>query len=228
MERKQIFSNLALIGDNLELKENVVLKINEQGRILKITHDDDAYKEGHNKQNKLEIMIPGFINSHVHIGDSFAKEAGFNKNLKEIVAPPDGLKHKLLHAVSKESKIKGIKNAALEMLSNGTTCFVDFRERGNEGIEILRQALSDNLLNHVILGRFNDVDEIFSVMNSADGIGLASYGVINDQKKKILKEQKHKTNKIIACHVGERVREKKVLKQIIKDKIVDVIIHGTQ
>src|SRR6056297_177110 len=42
------------------------------------------------------IVCPAFVNAHTHIGDSIAKEAGEGLTLEELVAPPDGLKHRLL------------------------------------------------------------------------------------------------------------------------------------
>ena len=45
------------------------------------------------------LIVPTFVNAHTHIGDSFIKEKGIDlpKNIKDLVAPPDGLKHRLLH-----------------------------------------------------------------------------------------------------------------------------------
>ncbi|MFW9988831.1 MAG: hypothetical protein ACFFC3_09270 [Candidatus Odinarchaeota archaeon] len=110
MANKYLFSNYALIGENLDLKQNVKLEIYQNGRILNLSYDDinDSLEILQNFQTFL--MLPGFINSYIHNGDSFAKELGFNKDLAEIVSPPYGLKHKLLRQTPEEIKIKGIKN----------------------------------------------------------------------------------------------------------------------
>ena len=76
---------------------------------------DSGFKKGYviiDKNNKFEIrkgyypkkadicgyILPTFINIHTHIGDSFLinKKKKFPKDVKKLVAPPNGLKHKLL------------------------------------------------------------------------------------------------------------------------------------
>ena len=227
MSNWNIFSNFALIGDDLELKQNVNVKISEDGRITDITYDniDDELEINLKDQNSL--LIPGLINSHTHIGDNFAKELGFNKDLIEVVEPPNGLKHKLLLETPDKVKLNGIKNAVLEMLSNGITCFIDFRERGINGISLLREALRDSPINYLALGRFHNERELKSVIHSADGIGLANYKIISKDIREILKKLKSKNKKLIACHIAELSREEAILEEIINDKIVDIVIHGT-
>ena len=41
------------------------------------------------------IIVPTFINSHTHIGDSFVrtKKMKLPRNVEKLVAPPNGLKH---------------------------------------------------------------------------------------------------------------------------------------
>ena len=227
MSNWNIFSNFALIGDDLELKQNVNVQISEDGRINHISYDsiDDGLEISLKGQNFL--LIPGLINSHTHIGDNFAKELGFNKDLIEVVEPPNGLKHKLLLETPDKVKLNGIKNAVLEMLSNGITCFIDFRERGINGISLLREALRDSPINTLTLGRFHNERELESVIHSADGIGLANYNIISKDIRKTLKKLKSKNKKLIACHIAELSREEAILEEIINDKIVDIVIHGT-
>jgi len=228
MANKSLFCRYALIGEDLELKQNVNLKIDSKGKIIEIS-DDNVYKN-------LEILpdgqsfllVPGFINSHVHIGDSFAKELSFNRDLVDIVAPPFGLKHKLLRLVPEDIKIKGIQKAVLEMLSNGITFFIDFREEGVQGINVLRKALSDSSINCLILGRFIDESEIDTIFDLADGIGLSSYKQISSSNKKFVISAKAKFKKIIACHCAENIRNKTLINDMFNDNLVDVIVHGTK
>ncbi len=227
MSSKNLFSNFGLIGDNLDLKQNINLEISRDGKIINISYDNiydnlDLLQKGQNF-----LLIPGLINSHVHIGDNFAKELGFNKDLIDIVEPPNGLKHKLLAETHEKIKVKGIKNAVLEMLSNGITCFIDFRERGVNGLSILKEALKDSPIYYLALGRFTDGKEIEKVIDSADGIGLANYTMVSKRNKEKLKEFKSKYKKLFACHMAELSRENYILKELINDKIVDIIIHGT-
>ena len=184
MANKSLFCNYALLGEDLDLKQNVNLEIDSNGKIIEILCDNTSKQLKIAPNSHSSLLIPGFINSHVHIGDSFAKELGFNKELKDIVSPPFGLKHRLLRHTPNEIKIKGIQNAVLEMLSNGITFFIDFREEGVEGIKVLKNALSDNSINYLTLGRFMDETEIDSVFDLADGVGLSSYKQINSSNRK--------------------------------------------
>jgi cytosine/adenosine deaminase-related metal-dependent hydrolase len=225
---KYIFSKYGFIGENLDLKQNVNLEINDKGKILNITYDDVGKCLEFQKRNHNNLMIPGFINSHIHIGDNFAKELGFNGELKEIVAPPFGIKHKLLRQTPEDIKINGIQNAVLEMLSNGITSFIDFREEGVKGVNLLKKALINNTINFLTLGRFMDESEIDSIFEVADGVGLSSYKQVTSINKKLVLSSKKKFNKIIACHCAEKNRNSDLIKRLFDDNLVDVIIHGTK
>lgn len=228
MPNSQIFSKYGLIGENLDLKENVSLEIDKEGQIVNIDFETPGKILDISPENKNYLMIPGFINSHIHIVDNFAKEMGFNKELREIVAPPFGFKHKMLRQTSDDIKIEGIQNAAIEMLSNGITYFIDFREGGCNGVNLLKKALKQNPINYLILGRFEDESEIDSIFNLADGVGLASYKQITTTNKKWVIESKRKSNKIIACHCAESNRNTNLIKKMFNDNLVDVIVHGTK
>ncbi len=228
MANKSLFCKYGLIGEDLELKQNINLEIDSSGKILEIFYDDIIKHLEILPDGQSSLLIPGLINSHVHIGDNFAKELGFNKELEEIVTPPFGLKHKLLRLTPEHIKIKGIRNAVSEMLSNGSTFFIDFREEGLEGVNLLKKALSDSSINYLILGRFMDESELDPVFNLADGIGLSSYKQINSSNKKLVLSAKQKFKKIIACHCAEKIRDIKQIDEMFNDNIVDIIIHGTK
>jgi len=228
MHKTTIHSPYGLIGDNLDLKKNVSVSVDTEGKIIDISHEDLNDNILPLKLKQSTIMIPGLINSHVHIGDSFAKELGFNRGLSEIVAPPFGLKHKLLRKTSEETIIIGIKKAISEMLSNGITCFVDFREGGVEGVNLLRKVLEQVTINCLIYGRFMDESEIDAIFELADGVGLASYDQISMNNKKYVAKSKSISRKMIACHCAEKNHDPKLIDNIFNDNLVDVIIHGTK
>lgn len=227
MNEKIIFSDLGLIGEELDFKKNIRIHVDRNGVISDISFDPIEYPIDIMSMPSKKLILPGLINSHVHIGDSFAKEKGFNRNLKEVVAPPNGIKHKLLEKTPVEIKSIGIKKALEEMINNGITCFVDFRERGLEGIKLLKTILREILINCIILGRFKDVEELSSVYPEADGIGLVSYNVVNEVVLKELKNNMVKKRKIIACHVAEEKRKESLIQRIFNENLVDIIIHGT-
>jgi cytosine/adenosine deaminase-related metal-dependent hydrolase len=228
MHETIVHSPYALIGDDLDLAKNVFIEIDKEGKINNISYENPEENLQPLKINQSTLLIPGLINSHVHIGDSFAKEIGFNKELSEIVAPPFGLKHKLLRQTSKEIIRIGIEKAILEMFSNGITCFIDFREGGIEGVNLLRKILEKMPINCLIYGRFMDESEIELLFELADGVGLASYDQISMNGKKYIAKSKLDFEKMIACHCAEKIRDSKLLENLFKDNLVDVIIHGTK
>ena len=216
-----------LIGDDLELKENIEIKINKDGRISRLSYITPGNRV---KVGKLQttFMIPSLINSHIHIGDSFAKEKGYNKNLTEVVAPPNGIKHKLLRDTPIDVKIQGILKTAEDLLRNGITCFIDFRERGLEGISLLKKALLNFPIDYLILGRFEDKEQVCPVYDLADGIGLVTYRQVTSSIYEELKNCREGDRKKIACHCAENVREESLINKIIDEGLVDILVHGTQ
>jgi cytosine/adenosine deaminase-related metal-dependent hydrolase len=228
MPPKSIFCKYAIIGEDLDLKQDVSIEVNQEGIISEINYKNPDKKLKLSENKQCYLLLPGFINSHTHIGDSFAKELGFNKELTDIVAPPFGLKHKLLRQTPKDVIIEGIQKALIEMISNGITSFIDFREGGIEGIKLIKEALEHSSINCLIFGRFMDESEIESVFKLADGIGLSSYKFITNSTKNFVKEAKQIYKKIIACHCAEKNRIPDLINGLVKDNLVDIIIHGTK
>ena len=125
------------------------------------------------------IVCPAFVNAHTHVGDSIAKDAGRGLTLEELVAPPDGLKHRLLRAAEPEALVRGMRRSATRMERTGTAAFVDFREGGVEGVERLREAVNGLAIKAVALGRGPS-----AVLEVADGYGAPSArdGDFEDQR----------------------------------------------
>jgi len=228
MPKTAIYSKYGLIGDDLELKKNISIEVDKDGKIITISCDNITNNIDISRKGRSTLLVPGLINSHIHIGDSFAKEEGFNKDLIDVVAPPNGLKHKLLNTISNETKIEGIKKAVLEMLSNGITFFVDFRENGLKGVDLLKETLKNSPINKLILGRDNNSVDVETVFRNADGLGFASYKHLSPKsKEKLSSLKKEYSKKIIACHDAELSRNEQLFNEIINDDLIDVIIHGT-
>jgi cytosine/adenosine deaminase-related metal-dependent hydrolase len=131
----------------------------EDGRIVAV---EEADTDGE------RIVLPAFVNAHTHIGDSIAKEAGRGLSLEELVAPPDGLKHRLLRRARREESVAAMRRTIRFMRSGGTTAFLDFREGGVEGVKRLREAASGLAIDALALGR----DEI-GALEAGDGYGAS-------------------------------------------------------
>ena len=150
-----------------------------------------------------DVVIPAFVNAHTHIGDSIAKEAGGGLSLDELVAPPDGLKHQLLRAASREEKVTAMARSLRFMESTGTGAFIEFREGGVEGVEALRDALAgedselgERDVESVILGR-----EETEVLDVADGFGASG---ARDADFDAERTATREADKLFGIHAGER------------------------
>ena len=112
-------------------------------------------------------ICPAFFNAHTHIGDTVAMDVDAPGSLSELVAPPDGLKHRLLRATAPDDLIHAMRGSVDVMKRTGTSGFADFREGGKEGVFALSTALEGCGMDVVIFGR--DGGEAI-----ANGLGLSS------------------------------------------------------
>ncbi|MGB9979126.1 amidohydrolase family protein [Methanobacterium sp.] len=199
-----------LYGEDMDaIKANIVI---EDDKIIEITKD--KIKNGKKIDASGCIAAPAFINSHVHIGDSIARDVGDGKTIAEIVKPPNGLKHRILEESNPDEIISSMRQSMGDMLASGTTTFVDFREGGLEGINLLEESSKDIPIRKIILGRDNsffdpDVEngEIKSItkklLRSCDGIGLSGFGEIRDEVVALISKICQKHGKISAIHTAE-------------------------
>jgi cytosine/adenosine deaminase-related metal-dependent hydrolase len=142
------------------------------------------------------VIIPSFVNAHTHLGDSIAKEAGdASMSLAELVAPPDGLKHRLLRAADREELVAGMRSTLEYMAAGGTTACLEFREGGVPGVEQLRDAAAETAVDPFILGR-----ESIAAMEAADGFGASG---ANDADFTEERAATRDAEKLFAIHAGE-------------------------
>ncbi|SFR56627.1 Cytosine/adenosine deaminase [Halogeometricum rufum] len=142
------------------------------------------------------VVLPAFVNAHTHIGDSIAKEAGAGLSLDELVAPPDGLKHRLLRAASHEEKVEAMRRSLRLMASTGTAACVEFREGGVDGVEAIREAAAGLAIDPVVLGR-----ETADAMRASDGFGASG---ARDAEFDDLRAETREAGKLFGIHAGER------------------------
>jgi len=142
-----------------------------------------------------DIVAPAFVNAHTHIGDSIAKEAGAGLSLEELVAPPDGLKHRLLRQAERAELVEAMARSLSMMRSTGTSAFLEFREGGVEGVHALREAATGIDIDPVIFGR-----ETVEAMEAADGFGAsgAADGEFSQERAAC-----READKPFAIHAGE-------------------------
>lgn len=142
-----------------------------------------------------DVILPAFVNAHTHVGDSIAKEAGGGLSLEELVAPPDGLKHRLLRDASRAELVEAMARSFSFMEQSGTGAFVEFREGGVEGVEAIEAALGDSNLEAVVLGR-----ETVKAMEASDGFGASG---ANDGEFGRQRNATAEAGKLFGIHAGE-------------------------
>lgn len=159
------------------------------------------------------IITPSFINFHTHLGDSFIRNKNVEvpNDIKKLVAPPDGIKHKLLKEAYQFEIVDGMEESIDKMLKTGTKLFCDFRENGIMGICELKTALRDWKISCLILSRPEEIKydpkEIELILKNSDGIGLSSITDWGYKDIKKIAEETKKQKKIFSIHASERIRE---------------------
>lgn len=192
------------------------------------------------------IVAPSLINSHVHLGDSLAKDIGDDKPISEVVKPPNGLKHRILRESDPESITRSMRNSLEEMLLTGTTTMIDFREGGIEGILMADKASEDIPIRRIVLGRHDSFldhsidphileESAEEILKKAEGIGLSGFGEINDSNASRIVRRCKKNDKLSAIHVAEYEEvQKKSLASTGKTEVqraldagFDLLVHLT-
>jgi cytosine/adenosine deaminase-related metal-dependent hydrolase len=164
-----------------------------QGRVVVEDGTITAVEEGDGRSD--DIILPAFVNAHTHLGDSIAKEAGGGLTLEELVAPPDGLKHRLLRAASREELVDGMARSLALMQSTGTGACMEFREGGVEGVEMFEAASEGVDIESVVLGR-----ESVEAMERSDGFGASG---ADDGEFSTERAATADAGKLFGIHAGE-------------------------
>ncbi|MDZ7702187.1 MAG: amidohydrolase family protein [Halobacteriales archaeon] len=164
-----------------------------RGRVVVADGEIQAVEEA--SVDSTDIICPAFVNAHTHVGDSIAKDAGRGLSLVELVAPPDGLKHRLLEAASPDELVAGMRRSARQMAATGTAAFIDFREGGVVGVDQLREAVEGLAIEAQAYGRGPS-----EVLEVADGYGAPS---ARDGDFEAQRGAARAAGKPFAVHAGE-------------------------
>ena len=204
-----IKDGIVLKGQDLTpVRENIVI---DDGKIIEMAKD---VCEGKIIDATDSIVCPTFLNGHTHIGDSRLKDEGYGLSLGEMVKPPNGVKHNALANAEDGEIIDAMKKSMWDMFESGTTHFIDYREGGIKGVELLRKASKNLPVTPVILGRDDsfygqnpDLRKvkiaIRKLLKLADGIALSGFGEISDEVASLITSECRKAGKISSIHVAE-------------------------
>jgi len=215
MESRTCFSfSHILAGDELDLMEDVEMLV-DNGCIAAFGRFAGDFQR---VDLRGKLAVPMFVDAHTHLGDTGAKELGTGLPLVQAVNPPDGLKHRFLESLDRETHIAQMRHGLEEMLRNGIIACGDFREQGLEGVRRLRKA-SEGLPIHVkALGRIEERAEFASIiqagreiLDEADGLGVRDAESYDSNDLKILR--KEFSQKIFAVHATENREADELCKQ---------------
>ena len=197
------------------------------------------------------VFIPPFFDAHTHIGDAALREiiSSYNisgTDLNEVVAPPEGIKHRLLKELDDTRLISGMKDYLHSMKMHGIEAFMDFREGGLRGMKMIHEALDISFSPDIslALGRplnpiemknnsiyrnknLSEVDERFeeSVMNILDistGINVSGMAEWDYSDLLYIRDNLGK-DKLFSFHFSEDKREDVEMAIELKP---DFVIHG--
>lgn len=222
-----ILKNIGVFyGKNLRYINSTNLKINNH-------YFDNISKDYSNENNEPIIdceglvILPGFINSHTHIGDSIAKDINLDLTVNEKVNPIYGIKKQIINNSLHTHLESYMYSTCKSMIKKGITTFVDFREGGILGVTMLKKILRLVPIKCVILGRIDyyqtneqiiknrsipkdKQEELRVVSNSVDGLGISGANEYSDSVLAYFS----KINKFRAIHAAETEASIKKSKQL--------------
>lgn len=169
--------------------------------------DEGFVQEGEDMKGLL--AVPGLINAHTHIGDSFAKDACAGLSVSEAVGR-NGKKWSLYAEADRRETVHAMRDTAGMMLRSGISAYADYREGGHEGLRDLKAATKDHAIRTIALGR--DLEGRFE---DCDGLGLNLY-----QLDQIPEDRKGLEEKIVSVHAGEIPGEVAAALRVHPDNIV--------
>jgi len=215
-----MFFNCSFLDKNFEIVEEGNLVIDERcGKILECNESYAGNSESTDLKNF--IVMPSLINAHTHIGDSFAKDAVQNLNVKECCGK-NGTKWKFYKEAAQQEILDAMNNSALQMLYSGISTFVDFREFGTEGVMQLKKAIKNIPIRAKILARDIKITQL-DYFDEIDGLGLNLYNLKNFEIYEELIKYLKRHKKIFAVHAGEAKDE--IAEAMSLRILPDMLIH---
>jgi cytosine/adenosine deaminase-related metal-dependent hydrolase len=171
------------------------------------------------------IILPTLVNAHTHIVD-FVVPIDLSLTLAEVVAPPHGLKYRVLSQTSEGRQREAIAHLSETMFRKGISVFSDFREGSVPGARLMTSA---KWARPYVLGKprapIFDREEIAELLTITEGIGPSAVSDWDYEELREMANFVRSRGKIFALHCSERVRED-------LDKVLDLrpsyLIHMTQ
>ncbi len=167
---------------------------------------DVVYGEVSKDADITGTILPGIVDTHTHVADAGLK-LDRKYTLEELVAPPNGLKHRYLKEANPFDIHQEMSDYIMRLELSGVSRFIDFREGGIEGVKLLKSVSSRATILGRPISKEYDPNEIDSILYRADGIGLPSITDMDHKYIDAVADHVKRKNKMLALHVSERIRE---------------------
>jgi cytosine/adenosine deaminase-related metal-dependent hydrolase len=155
------------------------------------------------------VIVPTLINCHTHIAD-YVVPLDTRLSLEEIVAPPNGLKHRILASIPAQHLTASMVRLSRAMFTRGVTGYIDFREGGVAGVKAL-VAAKGNGAEPSIWGRPLGLkfvpEEIDSLLKYGNGVAVSSISDWDYGELSALAAHVNRKGGRFAIHASERIRE---------------------
>ncbi len=152
------------------------------------------------------VLIKDLVNAHTHCGD-YGLKVPKGLGLEELVAPPNGLKHRYLSGLSESDLRDNLTRFDRASAAFGSAAYIDFREGGAEGCRALRECSDDAIILGRPISPEYDPEEVEEILSVADGIGIPSISDMDFGYIEAVADEVRKARKIFAIHASERCRE---------------------
>jgi cytosine/adenosine deaminase-related metal-dependent hydrolase len=190
---------------------NGYLRLDASGRILERGKRGTAGPLASEERLLRGVALPWGVNGHTHLADGVWLREPPRLSLAQLVAPPGGLKHRILRDTPDPVKRRSIRGSLLAMARAGVAGVVDFREEGLRGVRLLRDAARGLPLRVWALGRPSTLpatdEELGGLLAAADGLGLSALKDLPPGEARRLASASHRSHRILALHASERTRE---------------------
>lgn len=167
---------------------------------------DRGYGQCPEDPDIVGFIVGDVLNMHTHCAD-YDLRIPRGMSLTDLVAPPDGLKHRYLRESSPDVLKASMSRFSHDSRSFGSCGFVDFREGGIGGCRLLRESSPDAVvLGRPVSAEF-DPEEVCGILDIADGIGISSISDMDPAYIESVADAVRERNAIFAIHASERIRE---------------------
>lgn len=207
----------------------------------------------HQLEQGTLVIVPGFYNSHTHMGDACLPDGTTGMTLEEGFFRPNGYKYRELKKQTEAEHLEHITAHLTYMARTGTVGHIDFREQGAYGSQLLRQASEKTGVNSVILGQFDQlpftdrqlkenreglsvgaIAELNTLLTVADGFSESTMNDLTDAAwQQIYAKTQHKL-RAIHCLENDGYRDVSLavtgrgdLERALELYHPDLVIHAT-